>query len=198
SQWGRCGWTKCLTKPALSLATGAAVWHFLHAAPAMAATSTQTYVSNTGSDLNDCSTVANACATFQRAHDQTTAGGEITVVNTGNYGGTALPPRLNVTKSVNITNDGAREASILVGAAGAGIFIEGSAGDVVSLRGLVVDGQGLGEVGIVIVTASAVHIQNCVVRNVEASPIANGIAFFPQFGNSQLFVSDSMIFNNGS
>ena len=45
---------------------------------------TRTYVSRSGSDANDC-TAATPCATFQRAHDQTLAGGEVNALEPGDY-----------------------------------------------------------------------------------------------------------------
>src|SRR5262249_19583397 len=58
---------------------------------------------------------------------------------------------------------------------------------------------GLGAFGVFAGQASAVHIQNCVIRNFTGSAVG------PQFGivyeptnAGQLFVSDTVIFNNGS
>jgi len=151
----------------------------------------QSFVSGTGSNTNDCATVATACAGFVQAMAVTNPGGEITVVNTGDYGPVAIG------QSVNITNDGAGEASILVGLGGVGIFISAGVGDVASLRGLVLDGQIIGNIGIDVTHASAVHIQNCVIRNWEGGGGGYGIAFIPS-SRSQLFISDTIVFNNGS
>src|SRR5262249_40373717 len=78
---------------------------------------------------------------------------------------------------------------------GTAIFINAGAGDIVSLRGLVVDGQGTADGGIVFIQGSALHVQNCVVRNFQSPGL--GIAFNPS-GNSQLFLSDTLVYNNGS
>src|SRR5262249_28832370 len=96
-------------------------------------------------------------------------------------------------KSINITNDGAGEAS------GSGIQINAGAGGIVGLRGLVVDGQGglAADFGISIESASAVHIQNCVIRNFENGTNAFGLLANPS-GNVKLFVSDTIIYNNGN
>src|SRR5262249_15989628 len=148
--------TKSVTNSALSLAALGAALAMLHAAPAMAVTFNKTYVSGAGSDANNCSSVALACATFATALVSAPPGGEITVVNTGAAGA------VTIGKSVNITNDGAGEASIFAAVGGSGITINAGVGDIVSLRGLVIDGQGVGLRGIQISAASAVHIQNCV------------------------------------
>ena len=68
-------------KSALSF-TVLATLALLAGTPAQAL-NTKSFVSNTGSDVNNCSDVTiNACATFAHALTQTVAGGEITVVNT--------------------------------------------------------------------------------------------------------------------
>jgi len=157
-------------------------------APAQAL-NTKSYVSNTGNDANNCASVATACASFQHAQNQTTPGGEITVVNTGSYGAVTF------SQSVHITNDGAGEASIIAPAS-IGLLISAGVGDVISVRGLVIDGQFNGFAGILISAASAVHIQNCVIRNFQAMG-AFGIELLGT-KNAQLFVSDTIIFNNGS
>src|SRR5262249_16062219 len=143
---------------------------------------TTSYVSNAGSDANPCTDVATACATFQKAVDKTAAGGQVTVVNTGNYG------PFSIDKSITVTNDAAGEATILV-SPGLGVFINAGVGDAVSLRGLVIDGNGAATSGVQIVQAEAVHIQNSVIRNFEALG-SFGIHFTP-ICNAQLFVSDT-------
>src|ERR1700704_3703982 len=112
------------------------------AAPAQAAAPTKVWVANTGVDNASCGAVTAPCATFQQAHDNVAAGGDIGVLNAGDY------RPINITKSVNITNDGAGETSILVPANTAGVRIQAGIGDVVGLRGLVIDGQGIGQNGI--------------------------------------------------
>jgi len=100
--------------------------------------------------------------------------------------------------SCSITNDGSGEASIS-GTLGGGdlVIISAGVGDVVSLRGLVIDGHFVGADGIIIQQASAVHIQNCVIRNFQFNFAGNGISLQSN-GNGQLFVSDTVIYNNGS
>src|SRR5262245_25211592 len=85
----------------------------------------KSWVSHTGSDASPC-TVAQPCATFQRAHDQTSPGGEIGVFTPGDYG-----PSLIIARSISITADGAGEASIVPLASTNGIGIDVDAGGVV-------------------------------------------------------------------
>jgi len=159
------------------------------AAPAQAAP-TKVWVSKSGADGPSCGDVAAPCATFQQAHNVVARGGEIGVLTPGDYG------TVSVEQSVNITNDGSGEASILAGNIDAVVIFAGN-GDIVSLRGLVIDGQETGAVGIAIFQVSAVHVQNCVIRNFEQAGSGYGITLNPS-NNTQLFVSDSIIFNNGS
>ena len=54
--------------------------------PGAASAQTNTYVSNTGSDANNCFSAGAACASMQRAHNQTANGGTITCLNSDFYG----------------------------------------------------------------------------------------------------------------
>src|SRR5262249_7458750 len=77
-------------------------------APAQAAPS-KVWVASTGVNGPACGDTATPCATFQQAHDNVAAGGEIGVLGPGDYG------TVSVGKSVDITNDGSGEASVLAG-----------------------------------------------------------------------------------
>jgi len=159
----------------------------LPAAPAHAAP-TKVWVAKGGADNASCGAVTAPCRTFQQAHDNIAAGGEIGVLTPGDYG------PMNIFKSVGITNDGTGEAGFLMSGSSTGISIFGSPGMVVGLRGLVMDGGGLHQVGIGIGSANggAVHIERCVVRN-----FADGITFGTS-GHGRLFVSDTAVHGNGS
>jgi hypothetical protein len=98
---------------------------------------------------------------------------------------------------VSIIYDGSGEAGIFGVLGGPAIYIGAGADDVVSLQALVIDGQSFGSEGIHVRRASAVHIRNCVIRNFEGLGGGVGISLMPVL-NSRLFVSDSIIFNNGS
>ena len=192
--------TKLVTKRPLTLARVAIMVGALHAAPSHA-TFAKVWVAYNGTDSAGCGQPATPCATFQQAQANLAAGGEISVLTPGEYGGTGSP-KLNIVKSLSITNDATGEAGILVGG-GDGISITAGPGDVIGLRGLVIDGQAGGNSGIGIINASAVHIQNCVIRNFQdAAPGGNhgnsafGIALVPA-GKTQLFVTDTLIYNNG-
>jgi len=171
-----------------STALAALVIAMLYGSPAEAL-NVKSFVANTGNDGFTCVDVPNACKTFSSALSKTIAGGEITVINAGDYG------TVSIAKAINISNDSAGEAGIL-NPGGVSMFISAGVGDVVSLRGLVFEGAVSGTVGILFMNGSALHIQNCVMRNYEGGGV--GGLYFAPGGNSQLFVSDTILFNNGS
>jgi len=144
----------------------------------------QTFVSAAnGNDSNDCSR-RSPCRTFAFAITQTDPGGEISALDPGRYG------QVLITKSINIVG-GLGEVAILVPSA-EGIVIDAGADDAITLRGLVIEGGGLGQIGIVFRTGKSLTIEKCVVRNLAST----GIAFAPT-GPSNLIVSDTSLVNNG-
>jgi Right handed beta helix region len=154
------------------------------------------WVASWGMDNSSCGSVTSPCATLQRAHDNVAPRGDIRVLTPGDFGG-KRSPRLSITKSVSITYDESGEAGIFGVLDGPAIYIAAGADDVVSLQGLVIDGQSFGSEGIHVRRASAVHIRNCVIRNFEGLGGGIGISLMPVV-NSRVFISDSIIFNNGS
>ena len=151
----------------------------------------RTFVSAaSGSDANDCNRLT-PCRTFQRAHDNTLAAGEITVLDAGGYGGVAI------TKAISLINDGVGEAGTLVSGGVNGITISAGVSDAVSLRGLSVKGIGFGGGnGIVFNSGRSLTIENCAIRNLTgALPIGNGIVFQPSVA-SRLAVSNTVVADN--
>jgi len=186
---------KSISKFVLPLA--ALAMFLLHPAASQAQPFVETYVALNGNDNNGCGP-SDPCLTIQRSLSQTVAGGEIIILNPGFL--TYFLEPITIIKSVHITNDSGGEARF--GGANfatpaAAITIDANPGDIVSLRGLTIDGEGTGITGIQILQASAVHIQNCVIRNFEGAN-GFGIELVPTSRNSQLFVSDTLIYNNGS
>jgi len=145
----------------------------------------RTYVSGTGNDNNAC-TVSSPCKTFQAALALTIAGGEIYVLNSANYGA------VTITNAVTITSEGA-VAGVLA-TSGAGITINAGANDVVNLRGLDIDGGNSGSIGIQFTSGQSLNIQRTAIRGFTGS----GISFAPNAGTTTLFVSDTVVTNNGS
>jgi len=165
----------------------------LQATPAAADLLTRVWVSNTGSDTGlPCGPITAPCRTFRTATFLVAAGGEVGVLNSGDYGS------FDVTKSLSFTNDGAGEAAVTrLADDNRAILINAGVGDIVSLRGLVIDGGVAGGIGIAIGQVTAVHVQNCVIKNFEGGGNASGIHVIAQ-NNVSLFVSDTIIYNNGN
>src|SRR5262249_25157398 len=134
--------------PTLSTILAATTAVALVVAPAHAVAPTKVWVSNAGVDSGTCGAVTAPCKTSVQALTNVAAGGEIGVLTPGDYGG------IGIGKSVSITNDGTGEAGIQF-TNGTAIFINAGVGDIVGLRGLVIDGQGSADGGIVFIQGSA-------------------------------------------
>jgi hypothetical protein len=159
----------------------------LLSAPAHAQ-ATRTWVSGVGDDANPCSRTA-PCKTFAGAISKTVSGGEISVLDPGGFGA------VTITKSISITNDGVGEAGVLVAGTN-GIVIAAGTGDVVNLRGLIIDGSPLSSLnGVRILSAKAVHVQNCVIKNFSGG---FGIDVAATAGTVEVFVNDTVLSNNGN
>jgi hypothetical protein len=94
------------------------------AAPAHA-TSTRTFVSATGTDSNPCSFGA-PCRSMQAAHNATTSGGEIDVLDPVGYGA------ITITKPISIVGHGFAAMSTVSG--GTIVTISATRADSVNLR----------------------------------------------------------------
>src|SRR5262245_23648031 len=134
----------------------------------------RTFVSSLGNDANDCGRLT-PCRTFQRAHDQTLALGEITVLDPGGYGA------VTITNGISIINDGVGEAGVLVSGGLAGITINAPATHAVTLRGVTIKGIGFGGGrGILFNSGGALTVENCTIRNLDG--IGEGITFLGATG----------------
>jgi len=147
---------------------------------------TRTWVSGVGDDANPCSRTA-PCKTFAGAISKTAAGGEINVLDPGGFGA------VTITKSITISSE-SFEAGVLVSGTN-GIVVSAGNGDVVVLRGLDIEGLGTGLAGIKVLSAGAVHVENCTINHFTQF----GIAFVPSSAvatTSQLHVSNTIIRDN--
>jgi hypothetical protein len=109
------------------------------------------YISITGSNANAC-TLALPCRTLHKGISVTPAGGELQILDSGFYGNNAT-----INKSLTISGNG---HTVYLGVP----LTVDSAGAVVALRGLTLDGQGTILRGIHILDAAAVHIERCVIH----------------------------------
>jgi hypothetical protein len=175
-------------KHTIIVAIGLALVGVLPAAPATAGAA-RTFVSPTGSDSNLCTLVA-PCRFLQAALVQTNPGGEIAILGSAGYNNGAT---VNITQAVSIVNPGGFEAGITVASGGIGIKINAGPNDAVSLRGLTIDGGGIGETGIGFGSGASLTIEDCVVRHVNGE----GVLFGSINATSSLTVSNSLLADNG-
>jgi hypothetical protein len=107
-----------LAAPTLTLAGGRAAY----------GQTNRSWVSVFGSDANPC-TALQPCLTFQRAHDNTIAGGEVDVLIPGDCG------TVTITKAITI-NGGSFASIELTGSGLAAILVSAGSSDIVVLRNL--------------------------------------------------------------
>jgi hypothetical protein len=177
------------------LVIGLAFSPVLSAAPA-AATLLHTWVASTGNNQNNCDQPT-PCASFQAAMQMTTAGGEITCVDSEDFGG--LNPSISIT--INCENAIGNNYQPGEGTDNS-FFINLTAADTVTLRGLDLDGGGSSncEVGgshglITFVGAGTLRLQKMKINHFTGS--CGGVFFNPS-GAATLDITDSDITNNGS
>src|SRR6266446_8306735 len=184
---GRQKGDSIMSKAALSLAIIALALPLFAAAPAQAQNA-RTWVSGTGDNNSaTCSRTA-PCKSFATALAHTTAGGEINCLDPGSFG------EVGINKSITISCE-AGTAGIVAPGGTAGIVIDAAATDVVTLRGLDIDGQGTGGSGIVITSARSVHVEKCTIRNFRFNSAAAGMATNAP-NTILLFVADTVISDN--
>jgi hypothetical protein len=147
------------------------------------AQSTRTFVSGHGSDTGSCALVT-PCRTLNYAVTQTSAGGEVAVLDTAGYG------PVMVSKSISITAQEGIEAGIAVTSSTNGVTVSAGPNDVVNLRGLILTGSGVGVNGIQFNSGKSLTIQNCIIRGFTSS----GIFLVP--GASSIAVFDTILSNN--
>ncbi len=127
------------------------------------AQATRTWVSGVGDDANPCSRTA-PCKTFAGAISKTAAGGEISVLDPGGFGG------VTITKSITISGDGTL-AGILVGGTN-GITINAGVNDRVILRNISIVGSVSALNGIRILQARFVTIDQITINNFTGNGVS--------------------------
>jgi hypothetical protein len=160
---------------------------FTYVAPA-----SRTFVSGSiGSDSNSCTRAA-PCLTFAVALRNTQAGGEIDVLDPGDFG------PVTITGPMTIDGGDDMVAGALVTPGTSGITVNAGANDVIILRGLTFNGYGeTGASGVVFNSGSRLQIEHCAFQGFDTA----GIAFTPGAASAttaEMFVVDSTISNNAS
>jgi hypothetical protein len=139
-------------------------------------------VSGKGADGGVCS-FSVPCRSFAYAITQTDPGGEIDVLDSAGYG------TLTIDKAISIVNDGSL-AKVAVGSGATGIIINAGSQDAIHLRGLTIEGAGVGAIGVQFNSGASLDILNCVVRHLTT----DGVYFAPTtsstFSITNSFVGD--------
>lgn len=141
----------------------------------------RTFVASNGQDINPCS-LAFPCRSFAAALALTDVGGELIVLDSAGYG------PVTITKSVSIAAPDGVYAGVTA-PSGNGITVTAGAGDVVSLRGLRLNGTGATH-GIQVTAVGQLHVA----RTEIAGFTGRGIDFAAP---GSLYVSDSAARDNG-
>ena len=143
------------------------------------------WVSATGNDANDCNQ-ATPCRTLAGALSRVSSGGEIDILDSGDFGA------VTISKSVTLVSAGPLGG--IQAATGNAITINAGPNDKVVLRGLTLDGLGTGTNGISFLAGGALYVENCTVNDFAQY----GIDFAPTNGSGKLFVTDTLLRNNGA
>jgi hypothetical protein len=148
------------------------------------------FVASYGSDSNPC-TFLSPCRNFQQAVNVVDAGGEVTAIDSAGFG------PINITKAVTITSPDGVEAGIVPAAAGEdAIDINAVEGGDIVLRGLTLNGGGLGGNGIVFNAGFSLTVTNCVVQNFRFVTPGTGSGILIQSGGSYAITNTTVVNNN--
>ena len=118
------------------------------------AQASRTWVSGVGDDANPCSRTA-PCKTWAGAISKTAACGEIDALDPGGFGA------VTITKS--ITLDGTGTFASILASLTTGITINALSTDVITIRGISINGFCNGIRGMNILQAKAVNVEDCVI-----------------------------------
>lgn len=154
------------------------------------AQATRTWVSGVGDDVNPCSRTA-PCKTFAGAISKTANGGEIDCLDSGGFGA------VTITKSLTI--DGQGVLAGILAASTNGVIINAPTTDTIMLRNLSINGGPPtlpGLVGVKILAAKHVSIENCVIFDFLSTAPGNGRGISDTRTSGSLTVTDTTLENN--
>jgi hypothetical protein len=184
-----------MTRTNIVIAAWLALAATLPAVPTQAQTASRAWVSGHGTDQAGCGGVPMPCRTPQYAHDNiVAAGGEIDILDPAGYGA------IIITKAISIVNDGVGTAGMLAPATGNAITINAGASDAIQLRGLTIEGSGVGYNGIVFNSGGSLTVTNCTLQNFvfdgTHNTTGNGILMQPT-GTLTFTITNTTASNNG-
>lgn len=131
------------------------------------AQATRTWVSGVGDDVNPCSRTA-PCKTFAGAISKTAAGGEISALDPGGFGG------VTITKSMTLNGDGNLTSIVVSGSNG--VTINAQPTDVVVLRNLSINGAGTGTNGVRMIGGGMLVVDKCAISGFTLTGIEMAIS----------------------
>jgi hypothetical protein len=148
--------------------------------------SSRTFVASNGTNNATCGRTT-PCDTFAHALAATSAGGEIDVLDSADYG------PVTIAQSVSIVAEGV-VAGIQATSGGDAIDVTGSSVTVV-LRGLTLDGLNTGNDGISFTGSGALHVEDCTINQ-----FSGGIEVRASSANNtpEVLVTDTILRNNGA
>jgi len=161
----------------------------------------RTFVASYGNDSNPC-TCRSPCKTFQQAVNVVAVGGEVTAIDSAGFG------PVNITQSVTITSPPGVEAGIVPTSGGDAITISNTVPANITLRGLTLEGSGVGLRGIHVTSSlpylpvleETINIVACVVKDFTDSgilvqPTSSGFGTAPFM---RVVIADSLVTGNGA
>src|ERR1039457_430034 len=107
-----------------------------------------------GNDANPCNNILTPCQTFAGAVIQLNPGGEAIVLDSGGYGPVTITQPVTIEAPPGVL-------AFIHPPSGDAITVNAGSSDVVTLRGLVLNG-GSGN-GIIVNTVGILHVENCVI-----------------------------------
>lgn len=155
-----------------------------HSAAEAAGGLPRTFVASYGNDASPC-TRAQPCRSFASAFAQTGDGGEVVALDSAGYGS------VTVTRSATITAPTGVYAGVSV-TSGNGVTVDG-VGITVVLRGLVINGQGSGNIGVDFVHGYTLRVERCTITGMVGPAI---FALAPAAAPTELIVLDSTLAGN--
>lgn len=127
--------------------------------------SSHTWVSAEGNDTSGTGTRAAPFATFQKAVDETASGGEVSVVDPGNYGAVII------VEPVTIDGGGVRGSITFSGTNNQGVYVSTGVSGPVVLRNLDIDGGDSGGYPIYLYGTGTLVVEDCSVHGFTGSGI---------------------------
>jgi hypothetical protein len=159
----------------------------LFAGPAMAQRD-RVFVASYGNDSGSC-TFGSPCKTFQYAVDNVAVGGEVTAIDSAGFG------PVTISQSVTITSPNGVEAGIVAASGGNAVTINATSAATITLRGLTLEGSGVGSRGISLTSTGGGTLN--IIDTVVKDFVNSGIAILPAGGNMNLTISNCYSLSNG-